>query len=55
MVLHAERPVVDTETVPVERVTLGAETVRDKETITGDVRKEQIEVNAPTRDEHSGR
>ncbi len=42
--LHAERPVSSTETVPVERVKLGTETVRDEETVSGDVRKEQIEV-----------
>jgi uncharacterized protein (TIGR02271 family) len=41
--LHAERPVVDTETVPVERVRLGKETVRDEESVSGEVRKEQIE------------
>jgi uncharacterized protein (TIGR02271 family) len=41
--LHAERPVVDTETVPVERVRLTKETVADQENVAGDVRKEQIE------------
>ena len=45
--LHAERPVVDTETVPVERVRLGKETVRDEETVGGEVRKEQIEFDDP--------
>ncbi|MCY1136544.1 PRC and DUF2382 domain-containing protein [Actinoplanes sp. Pm04-4] len=45
--LHAERPVVETETVPVERVRLGKETVRDEETISGEVRKEQIEFEGP--------
>jgi uncharacterized protein (TIGR02271 family) len=45
--LHAERPVVDTETVPVERVRLGKETVRDEESVTGEVRKEQIEFDGP--------
>jgi uncharacterized protein (TIGR02271 family) len=41
--LRAERPVVQTETVPVERVRLGKETVRDEETVSGEVRKEQLE------------
>jgi uncharacterized protein (TIGR02271 family) len=45
--LHAERPVVDTETVPVERVRLGKETVRDQESVSGEVRKEQIEFDGP--------
>jgi uncharacterized protein (TIGR02271 family) len=41
--LHAERPVVDTETVPVERVRLGKETVTDEQNVSGEVRKEQID------------
>ncbi|WP_067495296.1 DUF2382 domain-containing protein [Actinoplanes sp. TFC3] len=45
--LHAERAVVDTEVVPVERVRLGKETVRDQETVSGQVRKEQIEFDGP--------
>jgi len=45
VVLHAERPVVETEAVPVERVRLGTETVTDQETVSGEVRKEQIEVD----------
>ncbi|MGW4948487.1 DUF2382 domain-containing protein [Actinoplanes sp. NPDC004185] len=49
--LHAERPVVDTEAVPVERVRLGKETVTDTERVSGEVRKEQIEFD----DETSGR
>ena len=44
--LKAERAVVDTETVPVERVRLGKETVTEQETVTGEVRKEQIELDA---------
>ena len=43
VVLTEERPVVDKETVPVERVRLGTETVRESETVGGEVRKEQIE------------
>ncbi len=45
VVLHAEKPVVDKETVAVERVKLGTETVRAEETVTGEVRKEQIETD----------
>ncbi|SNY42661.1 DUF2382 domain-containing protein [Paractinoplanes atraurantiacus] len=45
--LHAERPVVETETVPVERVRLGKETVTDEETVIGEVRKERIEADLP--------
>jgi len=42
--LWAERPVVTTEAVPVERVRLGKETVTDEETVVGEVRKEQVEL-----------
>jgi uncharacterized protein (TIGR02271 family) len=45
--LHAERPVVQTETVPVERVRLGKETVTEQETVGADVRKERIEADLP--------
>jgi uncharacterized protein (TIGR02271 family) len=45
--LHAERPVVETEAVPVERVRLGKETVRDEQTVSGEVRKEQIDLDDP--------
>jgi uncharacterized protein (TIGR02271 family) len=45
--LHAERPVVEKEAVPVERVRLGTETVTDQETVSADMRKEQIEVDGP--------
>lgn len=41
--LRAERPVVDTEAVPVERVRLGKEKVRDSERVSGQVRKERID------------
>jgi uncharacterized protein (TIGR02271 family) len=40
--LHAERPVVTKETVPVERVRLATETVTGEEQVSSDVRKEQI-------------
>ena len=41
--LHAERPVVAKETVPVERVRLGTETVTEEQQVTEQVRKEQID------------
>ena len=44
LVLHAEKPVVHKETVPVERARLRAETVTDEQTVSGKVRKEQFEV-----------
>ncbi|MEV7045466.1 PRC and DUF2382 domain-containing protein [Amycolatopsis sp. NPDC051061] len=44
VVLHAEKPVVRKETVPVERARLRAETVSDEQTVSGKVRKEQFEV-----------
>jgi len=43
VILHAETPVVEKETVPVERVRMGKETVTDEETVTEEVRKEQID------------
>jgi uncharacterized protein (TIGR02271 family) len=48
--LEAERPVATTEAVPVERVRLGTETVTDQETVSGEVRKEQIEFDDGTGD-----
>ena len=41
--LHAERPVVEKEAVPVERVRLDKTTVTDQEQVSADVRKEEIE------------
>jgi uncharacterized protein (TIGR02271 family) len=41
--LHAERPVVQKETVPVERVRLGTETVTEQAEVSEQVRKEQID------------
>ncbi|MBP2474538.1 uncharacterized protein (TIGR02271 family) [Crossiella equi] len=50
VVLHAERPVVRTEAVPVERVRLAKETVTEEQTVSGQVRKEQVEISEePTR------
>ena len=41
---------VDTEAVAVERVRLGTETVTEQETVGGEVRKEQIELDTEGRD-----
>jgi len=45
VVLHEERPVVETETVPVERIRVGTETTTDQETVSEEVRKERVEVD----------
>ena len=45
--LRAERPVVEKEAVPVERVRLDKETVTEQERVSADVRKEEIEVDGP--------
>ncbi|MEC5179596.1 PRC and DUF2382 domain-containing protein [Arthrobacter sp. CG_A4] len=42
IILHAERPVVAKETVPVERIRMGTKTVTGEETVSEEVRKEQI-------------
>ena len=47
IVLSEEVPVVAKETQPVERVRLAKETVADTESVTQDVRKEQIESDVP--------
>jgi uncharacterized protein (TIGR02271 family) len=44
VVLNEERVVVDKEATPVERVRLGKESVTDEQTVTDEVRKEQVEV-----------
>jgi uncharacterized protein (TIGR02271 family) len=41
VVLHEERPVVDTVAEPVERVRLGTQSVTEEETVSGEVRKER--------------
>jgi len=43
--LHAERPVVEKEAVPVERVRLGTETVTEQQEVTETVRKEQVDTD----------
>lgn len=44
VVLYAERPVVTTEVVPVERVRLAKRYVTEEHVIAGEVRREQVEV-----------
>ncbi|MCU1571728.1 MAG: hypothetical protein JWR33_2469 [Naasia sp.] len=44
VILTEERPVIAKETVPVERVRLDTQTVTENQTVTDDVRKEQIEL-----------
>jgi len=48
VVLHAERPIVAKEVNPVERVRLSTETTTDTETVSEQVRKEQIDVDGDT-------
>ena len=43
--LHAEEPVVEKRAVPKERVRLEKDTVTDEQTVTDEVRKEQIETD----------
>jgi uncharacterized protein (TIGR02271 family) len=43
--LHAERPVVEKEAVPVERVRLDTETVTEQEQVTDTVRKERVDTD----------
>lgn len=45
--LHADRPVIETETVPVERIRLNVEERTDQETVRGQVRKEKVDVELP--------
>ncbi len=45
VILHEERPVVQKETVPVERVRLDTETVTENVTVSEDVRKEVIDTD----------
>jgi uncharacterized protein (TIGR02271 family) len=48
--LRAERPVVEKEAVPVERVRLDKQTVQDQEQVNADLRKEEIEVDGADAD-----
>jgi uncharacterized protein (TIGR02271 family) len=48
VILHEERPVITKETVPVERVSLDTETVRENREVSDTVRREEIEVDDGT-------
>ena len=48
VVLHEEQPVVEKETVPLERVRLDTETVTDEQTVAEEVRRERVEVEPDT-------
>ncbi|MDP9406363.1 MAG: YsnF/AvaK domain-containing protein, partial [Actinomycetota bacterium] len=45
VVLTEERPVVEKEAVPVERIRLDKETVTEQQAVSDEVRKEQIDVD----------
>jgi uncharacterized protein (TIGR02271 family) len=49
VVLHEERPVVEKEVVPKERVRLGTEERTEQETVSETLRKERIETDGETR------
>jgi stress response protein YsnF len=48
LTLHTERIVVRTETVPTERVRLATDRVTEDQTVTGQVRREKIELDPPS-------
>jgi uncharacterized protein (TIGR02271 family) len=50
VVLHEERPVVETTVEPVERVRLSTETATEEETVSEEVRKEHIEAEDDVQD-----
>jgi uncharacterized protein (TIGR02271 family) len=50
VVLHTEEPVVETRAVPKERVRMETETVTDEETVSGEVRRERIDVDGDATD-----
>lgn len=52
--LHEERPVVEKETVPVERVRLDKEVVQDDVTVSEEVRKEHIDADGLDGDRRTG-
>lgn len=54
LILHAEQPVVTKDTVLVERVSLGTETITEQQTITDNVRKEHVTLDDTTHDEAAG-
>jgi stress response protein YsnF/sporulation protein YlmC with PRC-barrel domain len=52
IILYAERPVVRTETVAVERIRVGRRSVTEQKTVGGEVRREEIEVDTDTDTDH---
>ncbi|RKS75296.1 PRC-barrel domain protein [Motilibacter peucedani] len=54
VVLTTQRPVVTTETVPVERVRLETESETHEETVSGEVRKERIDLDEGTETRATG-
>jgi len=54
IVLHEEVPVVDKEVVAAERVRLATRTVTEQTTVSGEVRREEIELEAGTRPSATG-
>jgi uncharacterized protein (TIGR02271 family) len=48
VILHEEKPVVETRAEPKERVRLTTDEVTEEETVTGEVRKERIEAEGET-------
>ncbi|HSA51526.1 MAG TPA: PRC and DUF2382 domain-containing protein [Yinghuangia sp.] len=55
VVLHEERPVVETRAEPVERVRMTTEERTEQETVTGKVRKERIEAEGTEEDAEGDR
>lgn len=51
VILHAEEAVVRKEAVPVERVRMETEKVTEQKEVSADVRKEQVEFDAPGQDD----
>jgi uncharacterized protein (TIGR02271 family) len=49
VVLHEDRPVVEKDTVPVERIRLDTDTVTEQETVSQDVRRERVDVEGDVR------
>jgi uncharacterized protein (TIGR02271 family) len=47
--LHEERPVVEKQVVPKERIRVGKEVVTDEEQVSEEIRKEEVEVDDPDR------
>ncbi|MFF9221902.1 DUF2382 domain-containing protein [Streptomyces viridosporus] len=54
VILHEERPVTETETVPVERVRMTTEEHTEEETVRGQVRKEKIDTEGVDDEDRRG-